>query len=531
MTEHREESSAKETLAEAPEAKKRAAATGKSTDRSSAPRDTAPVGNAQPDAENPPVEWDISEKPATPAEDTKKPAAKGKSPDKVAIARKKARAANENAPADSSERDKGGAAQPGTGAQKRKSVVPTQVSTSGSASEKTGKHFDISLIKSKPMSFVRHLPYIGDVVEGKVAKRQFLRERWLPLLVLALIVSFTIYYGFIATGMYVSESRFAIKGQQSLSTDNILSLLGGTTSDAGTDRAIVSEYILSPDMIFSLDKLLDLRTHFSTSKADFFSRLSSDATLDEFINYWQTIVTVKLDSASGVTTLHTKAFTSELAHAMNSEILRLSEQLINNMNNRALTDSLAQTRHEVKLAENRLAKARQALSSFRNQYQEIDPSATATSRVSLVSQLEAQLSAARVELETIRKFMSEDSHQVQALKGKMSGLEKQIDFEKNRIASSNNPELIQLLERFEELTMEHEFAQQMYVSAITSLETVRVKMENKSSYIEAFQRPTVPDEPTHPERGKRIIISIVVILLSYGILLLLIAGVRDHMGV
>jgi capsular polysaccharide transport system permease protein len=524
MTEHREESPAKETLAEAPEAKKRAVAADKSTDRPAAARDKAPAGKARDGDGAPPTAGGASKSSAD------SPAAADKRPDKAAIARKKARAANENAPAGSGEGDKGRAAQPGAGAQKGKPVAPAQASGHGSQARKPG-HFDISLIKSKPMSFVRHLPYIGDVVEGKVAKRQFLRERWLPLLVLALIVSFTIYYGFIATGMYVSESRFAIKGQQSLSTDNILSLLGGTTSDAGTDRAIVSEYILSPDMIFSLDKLLDLRTHFSTSKADFFSRLSSDATLDEFINYWQTIVTVKLDSASGVTTLHTKAFTSELAHAMNSEILRLSEQLINNMNNRALTDSLAQTRHEVKLAENRLAKARQALSSFRNQYQEIDPSATATSRVSLVSQLEAQLSAARVELETIRKFMSEDSHQVQALKGKMSGLEKQIDFEKNRIASSNNPELIQLLERFEELTMEHEFAQQMYVSAITSLETVRVKMENKSSYIEAFQRPTVPDEPTHPERGKRIIISIVVILLSYGILLLLIAGVRDHMGV
>lgn len=473
----------------------------------------------------------MSEQQATAAEATEKPAAKGKSPDKVAVARKKAGVAKEDAPADSSERDKGGAAQPESGVRKSNPVPPHQASSHGSAARKPGTHFDISLIKSKPMSFVRHLPYIGDVVEGKVAKRQFLRERWLPLLVLALIVSFTVYYSFIATGMYVSESRFAIKGQQTLSTDNILSLLGGTTSDAGTDRAIVSEYIMSPDMIFSLDKLLDLRTHFSKSKADYFSRLSHDASLDEFIQYWKSIVTVKLDSASGVATLHTKAFTSELAHAMNTEIIRLSEQLINDMNNRALTDSLAQTRHEVKLAENRLAKARQALSSFRNQYQEIDPAATATSRVSLVSQLEAQLSAARVELETIRKFMSEDSHQVQALKGKMSGLEKQIDFEKNRIASSNNPELIHLLERFEELTMEHEFAQQMYVSAITSLEAVRVKMDNKSSYIEAFQRPTVPDEPTHPERAKRIIISIVVILLSYGILLLLIAAVRDHMGV
>ncbi len=504
-----------------------AAGVAKRPAQAAAAKDKAPAQARKAAAKAQPEQDAAEKKPAAAEGVAVKAAGVAKRPAQAAAAKGKAPAAS----AAANKAEKVAAHPQGPGAQRKGPIPPVQTLDPGSMARNKRSNFDIALIKSKPMRFARHLPFIGEVIDGKIKKREFFRAHWMSLLVILLITLFTCYFAFIATGMYVSESRFAVKGQKAMSVDNILSLLGGSSSDSAADRFIIAEYIMSPDMIFSLDKLLDLRAHYSHSGADFFSRLPDDASLDTFIKYWESVVSVNLDSASGVLTLKTKAFTSEVAHAINTEILRLSEQLINDMNNRALNDTLAQTKFEVKLAENRLAKARQALSSFRNQYQEIDPSATASSRVSLVTQLEGQLSATRVELETIRKFMSEDSHQVQALKGKMSGLEKQIDFEKDRIASSNNPELIHLLERFEELTIEHEFARQMYVSAISSLEAVRVKMENKSSYIEAFQKPTVPDEPTHPERVKAIIISIVVILLSYGIIMLLVAGVRDHMGV
>ncbi|MFR0874118.1 MAG: hypothetical protein ACLSHC_05385 [Bilophila wadsworthia] len=47
---------------------------------------------------------------------------------------------------------------------------------------------------------------------------------------------------------------------------------------------------------------------------------------------------------------------------------------------------------------------------------------------------------------------------------------------------------------YEDLQTESEFARQQLVSAMTSLETARVKAEAKSRYVVAFQIPVLPDE-------------------------------------
>ncbi len=363
-----------------------------------------------------------------------------------------------------------------------------------------GTYFDIPMKQQRPVPVLGNLPVVGKYFTTTIGEKSFWQRRWKLILLLVPVLACIIYYGFIATGMYVSESRFAVRNQKSVSFNGIMGLLGSMGGSSGDDLFIILQYIQSPDMIFSLDKKLGIRKHFSQSDADFLSRLPADVTLDALVAYWKSVVSVGLDSSSGILTLQTKAFTSEMAHAINNEILKQAEELVNGMNNRALADSLDQTKNEVRLSELRLAKARQELSRFRNQNKEIDPSATATFRVTLVGQLEAELAKTRAELETTRRFMNEDTHQIQALKNKMSGIEEQIEFEKDRIASTKNPELIKTLEKFEELTMEHEFAQKVYLSAIASLEAARLKMENKTSYIEAFQKPTIPDEPTYPER-------------------------------
>ena len=51
---------------------------------------------------------------------------------------------------------------------------------------------------------------------------------------------------------------------------------------------------------------------------------------------------------------------------------------------------------------------------------------------------------------------------------------------------------------YEDLQTESEFARQQLVSAMTSLETARVKAEAKSRYVVAFQIPTLPDESLYP---------------------------------
>ena len=77
---------------------------------------------------------------------------------------------------------------------------------------------------------------------------------------------------------------------------------------------------------------------------------------------------------------------------------------------------------------------------------------------------------------------------------------------------------------------ESEFARQQLVSAMTSLETARVKAEAKSRYVEAFQIPTLPDEALYPRPFLFTAYVLVGALVLAGLCSLIIAAVREHAG-
>jgi len=349
----------------------------------------------------------------------------------------------------------------------------------------------------------------------------------LPLLAIILCVG---YFGLIVRDMYISTAQFAIRGSRSAPTEGLLAMMTNFTSNETSSSHIVSSYITSPDMFFALNEKLGLRDHYY-SNMNFMKRMLYDDTVEDYTELWKSVVGVHFDSSTSISKLTVKAYTPVMAYDVCSEIMDRSEVLLNKLNERALEDTLLRAKMEVWSSEERLAMARAALNKFRNQNQEFNPEATVSSRLELVGKLEAQVAAIQAEIEAKLKFMKEDSHQIRALKNTLAGLEEQITFEKSRLSDYDNSKLIKVIEEYEALAMEEEFAKEQYASAMASLETARIQMEGKSSYIVAFQQPTMPDEVIYPERGKLILISVLAILLAEGLILLIIAAVRDHIGV
>ena len=93
------------------------------------------------------------------------------------------------------------------------------------------------------------------------------RSRWWavlrPFLIMVGIptVMTGFYYGLVASDVFVSETRYAIRtGEQAPATGLLASMLGpAATTRAGDDASIVRDYILARDMLDELDRRLDLR--------------------------------------------------------------------------------------------------------------------------------------------------------------------------------------------------------------------------------------------------------------------------------
>lgn len=341
---------------------------------------------------------------------------------------------------------------------------------------------------------------------------------------------FAFYYGILASDMYISEAHFSIRSPEGGGGSDFLSLFGQTAGAAVADSHVVQDHILSADMLQLLEKRFALRSHYQDSGADFFSRLAADATAEEFLDYYRNVVSVGFDTTTGILSLKVRAYTPEKARDLAQAILDESEQLVNRLNERSQQDSLALAHSELALAEKRLSAAREALRQLRYKTDLLSPEATAGSVHSLVSGLEAEAAKVRADLSAARTYMSEDSIQVIALKTRVQAIDRQVAAEKARLTGSGGNTLNDVVSDFEQSTVEHEFAQKLYQSALAALETARIHAESKNRYLVAFTTPSLPEESRYPLRFLFTGLALVSFSLIYGISALVIAAIREHVG-
>jgi capsular polysaccharide transport system permease protein len=78
------------------------------------------------------------------------------------------------------------------------------------------------------------------------------------------------------------------------------------------------------------------------------------------------------------------------------------------------------------------------------------------------------------------------------------------------------------------LALEKDFADRQLSAAMTAMEQSRVEAIRQQVYIERVTSPVVPDYALQPERIKGITTILVLGLVLWGILVLLVAGVKEH---
>jgi capsule polysaccharide export protein KpsE/RkpR len=168
---------------------------------------------------------------------------------------------------------------------------------------------------------------------------------WVILFVGLLIgTSGTVYYGFFATGRYVTEMHLTVRSSDlaqsgNLATDAVFGL-GNTTGAAFADSFVVAEYLRSPAVIEDVGKMLDLRAMFSAPSIDPLSRFNKNGSEEDLVNYWRRWVSVDYDPITATITLTVQAFTPEQSLAIADAARKTAEALVNRMDTQARNDVL-----------------------------------------------------------------------------------------------------------------------------------------------------------------------------------------------
>jgi capsular polysaccharide transport system permease protein len=116
-----------------------------------------------------------------------------------------------------------------------------------------------------------------------------------------------IYFGLIASDVYISESRFLVRSpERPVQTGLVGQLLQSTgVAKSEDDTYAVRDFILSRDALKELDDRLGLRKSFSSERIDFFGRFPGviwDRSFEDFYRYYVGHVDVDYDTLSSIRT-------------------------------------------------------------------------------------------------------------------------------------------------------------------------------------------------------------------------------------
>jgi len=339
-----------------------------------------------------------------------------------------------------------------------------------------------------------------------------------------------LYFGLVASDVYVSESRFVVRSPERRSQTSVVgALLQGTGFTKSQDDTYpVIDYIQSRDALNELNQRNYIADAYS-NHGDFLSRFNSslDNSFEALWKYYgKHIVTVELDSTSSIATLTTRAFTAADATKINEKLLEMSENLVNRMNARAATDTVQFSQRQVDAAAKQAKDAAAALASYRNTNTVFDPDKQSALQLQQVSALQAQMLGSQTQLIQLQSI-SPQNPQIPVLKTQIGALEKQIKDATNGVTGSA-ASLSNKAASYARLQLDSQFADKQLGSAMAGLDSARAETQRQQLYLERLIQANSPDVAIEPKRLKGIFEVFALGMIVWGVLSLLLAGVREH---
>lgn len=391
---------------------------------------------------------------------------------------------------------------------------------------------------SKPSRLVRkfrklsHDPkrFVMDSSGFRIAHRSWRRSLKLGsfLWVVGIFCIAVLYFGVMVSDRYVSRADVLVKqADQIKMLPEALSILG-VGGSSHQDVLLIQDYLQSWDLLSTLDRELDLKGHYQSHQADFFSRLSSDASREDFIEYYRKHLTLHLDDLSGVLTIELQTFDPDYSQRVVTLILKESEQFINRLGHKMALDQLAFVEKEADRAYQRVQAEKNKVLAFQNSHQLLSPESTSSAQVGMINQIEAELVRQQTELKRLKSYMRSTAPQVVAVETSVNALNKQLQQEQGKLTGVDKDAMNEITASYQEVQARASLAADFYKTSLISLEQARVEAYRKIKHLLVISQPTLADKAEYPRRLYNLATVGVLLCLFYGLVVMGLATLREH---
>lgn len=348
-------------------------------------------------------------------------------------------------------------------------------------------------------------------------------------LVIAPTILATVYFALLASNVYVSEARFVVRSPSKAAATSLGQMLNGSGLGGATEESnAVVEYLESRAALGDADRDGLVTRAYMARSVSIFDRFGGlwPANRERFFDYYLGKVEIEPDTTTQVLHLSVSAYSAQDARAINERLLERSEALVNRLSGRARSDAVAVAEDDARTAQQRARAAAVNLAAYRNRAGILDPEKEAQVRLQGITRLEDELVSVRTQLQQMEAF-TPAAPQIPYLRTQMTNLQREIASRRSGVSGGRNS-LSAAGARYQVLVLDSELAGKQLAAALISLQDAHAEARRKRAYVERIAPPSLPDYPIRPRRLGGILAVLVLGLLTWGILSVLLAGVREH---
>jgi capsular polysaccharide transport system permease protein len=339
-----------------------------------------------------------------------------------------------------------------------------------------------------------------------------------------------------AADQYASTVGFSVRREEGGSA---IELLGGLTSISGTsssDTDILFEFLQSQRLVTDLDARLNLREIWSKAADDPFFAFEGES-VEDLVEYWERMVEVAYDKASGLIEVRVLAFDPDDAQRIAAALFDASAKMINELSAIAREDSIRYARTDLDESIERLKVAREAVTAFRNRHQLVDPRIELQNQGGLLGTLQAQLAAALIEQDLLRDTTRPDDPRLTQAQRRIEVIEARIAAERGKVGlvgsggalgTGGGDAFASLVGEYERLSVDLEFAERTYVATLAAYDAALAEARRKSRYLAAYAQPTRAETSRFPERGTLFGLLALFLFLAWAIVVLVAYALKDR---
>lgn len=336
-----------------------------------------------------------------------------------------------------------------------------------------------------------------------------------------------------AAPMYLSSSRFAIKGQNEGSASSPLGKImqgaGGGPTGALTDGFAVRDYLASGDALQELEAKIGFVRRMESPRGDFFLELKPNDTAEGVLDFYRRVVKVRYNMVEGIVTLDVYAFSPSDAFAIAQTLTEMAGAFSNNLNRKAAEETVRASKEELRRAEERLSRSRLALNEWRKQNQSLDVEVSAKMIQGIIEQLEKNLADVRSELQQLRSAGLQNSPRRAELENRVRSFTQQIAAENARLTNAKaEASVVNLLGDYQRLSLEQEFAGKAYELALQGMTNAQAVANMQQKFVAMVVAPLLPQKAAWPDVPKVVGLTFIAAVFAYFLGMLAISVLRDN---